>query len=325
MNKYLSYLFIVLAFIFLSVNSTIEATGSIPSFYYKVDATISNVKPKLYEPVTISCKITSDRDIDKASIVLRFDGVEVVRDIKPIGFYAEEIQIKRDIRYYGEKGLIFNIKKGEIKEFSAIVKFIKKPSIYNSINVGFSVRSSDRINGWGVGAWVINYVCVDPVTGLLGNRDDWEKSKNIAVDKNSIICHYDYIAGVFTKEALVGYSGENKKIIALLKEMEPSITDSEALCLHADNYKLIINAIGDPNATDEERIKKLLSAGWLKAIRSGNRENWNKEMHRKMIKVGQKERGKEYFFALKGMAIPVGLILLVFLVMLKFGIKKQKT
>ncbi|MEW6686834.1 MAG: hypothetical protein AB1393_11610 [Candidatus Edwardsbacteria bacterium] len=46
----------------------------------------------------------------------------------------------------------------------------------------------------------------------------------------------------------------NKKIVADMKK-------SEALCLHADNLQLIFKAIGNPTATDDERIKKLLEAG----------------------------------------------------------------
>ena len=61
-----------------------------------------------------------------------------------------------------------------------------------------------------------------------------------------------------------------------MRKFEPALIDSEALCLHQDNYLLIINAIGDSNATDEQRIEYLLKAGWLKAQRLGAeaKEKW---------------------------------------------------
>ncbi len=269
-----------------------EGSKMKPSFHYKVEANVSTDKPKLNEPITITWKITSDKDIEKVGVRFRsLWGVEVITDIQPVGFQTEEIYTKQYSDHRTNRVLIYKISKGETREFTATIKFVKVPTIYKAIGVSFSIQSSDNKNGWGAGGWGVSYVYVDPVTGLLGDRDDWEKSKNIWVDKNSIICHYDYIDGSFTKESLSEYAGENKRIISMLRKIEPSITDSEALNLHSDRFKIGIPYgyesvwIAKENKWDESKqFKYYLDNGWLKAFRSGGREKWIKEYKSKVQK-----------------------------------------
>ena len=94
---------------------------------------------------------------------------------------------------------------------------------------------------------------------------------------------YNHLEGEWMSEPDQGFETTNRQIAEEMKKYEPALSDSEALCLHADNYKLIVNGIGDPKATDAERIEHLLQAGWLGAQRDSAtvKEKWLNEFMEK--------------------------------------------
>lgn len=89
----------------------------------------------------------------------------------------------------------------------------------------------------------------------------------------------------------------------MIKKLEPTLTDSEALCLHSDKYKAGVPYGYKPKGSekdnwrdDSELFKYYLDNGWLKAFRSGARDLWNKEMNKKIKKSWAKGKEKEIFF-----------------------------
>ena len=152
-------------------------------------------------------------------------------------------------------------------------------------------KNGKEQRGGSLGGADIERVVVDEKTGQLGTLG--EKYKGIEY-------HYDVCDGSFTKEPQIGAEEYNRKIIALMKKLEPTLTDSEALCLHSDKYKA-----GEPYGykpkgsekenwrDDSELFKYYLDNGWLKAFRGGNRDLWNKEMNKKIKKSWEDKKKSE--------------------------------
>lgn len=139
-------------------------------------------------------------------------------------------------------------------------------------------------------------ILLDPKTGQMGTEG--EKYKGVEY-------HYDPEAGMFLPEIAPPLGPRNKRIIAMMKRLEPAITDSEALCLHSDFYRLGIPPGTGMKKTEvgmaelevfEEGFQYYLKDGWLKAFREGKREEWIKQESEKTKKLREKRDGKNLNF-----------------------------
>ena len=280
MNR-IKVIFTVIVAVFLVLISTaaegIETTRMRTyDFIYKVEATITPEKPKVGDIITIKWRVFIDKDIPadgKANPTISVKkGAELVGDIEPDRYVTLPL-FKGDIKEYYAR---FKCNASSIKAISSSAK-----ARYLHISVGF--QSFDDVNKRGLGGSGYELFLIDSLTGQLGTRNELLSALYGELSPPRVFMLYNHLEGDWLKEPDQGYTLTNKKIAEEIKKFEPALSDSEALCLHADNYKLIINAIGDPNATDEERIKKLLSAGWLKAIRGGSleKEKWQKDFMKK--------------------------------------------
>jgi hypothetical protein len=156
---------------------------------------------------------------------------------------------------------------GEWQEFVGKYR-ITKPSMW--VTVGAEIRLKAVKAGPGLGH---TFYLLDSLTGQYGTKEQW-LNRGIGV-----LGKYNNVEPQWLSEPDRAWEPSNRKIAQEIRKFEPALIDSEALCLHQDNYLLIINAIGDPNATDSERIEHLLKADWLNAQRSGveAKENWFNE------------------------------------------------
>ena len=156
---------------------------------------------------------------------------------------------------------------GEWREFSVKLRIDK---ITNDVLIQAGTRFKASRSG---AFWGLHLYLLDPETGQYGTKEQW-LNRGIGV-----LGKYNNVEPQWFSEIDPAWEPSNRKIAQEMRKFEPALTDSEALCLHEDNYKLIINAIGDSNATDEQRIEHLLKAGWLDAQRSGAeaKEKWFNE------------------------------------------------
>ncbi|UCG92442.1 MAG: hypothetical protein JSV97_01640 [candidate division WOR-3 bacterium] len=155
------------------------------------------------------------------------------------------------------------MKRGEIRQFKARM-VINEPSPTVSIKAAISAPV------WGPQGVGFLLFLTDEKTGQYDTKDKWlRKAANV-------FWKYNHLDAQWLSEPDPKLEASNRQIAVEMKKFEPALTDSEALCLHQDNYFLIINAIGDSCATDSERVEHLLKAGWLEAQRAGAKakEKW---------------------------------------------------
>jgi len=173
----------------------------------------------------------------------------------------------------GREHIIYGyLKKGETRRFKAkmVIKEAKE-----RVGIGGSIVAMRPVP-FGQGVYIEMFL-VDPQNGQYGTKEEWLKRTV------SVFWKYNNVEPQWLVEPDCAWEESNRKIVQEMRKFEPSLSDSEALCLHQDNYLLIINAIGDANATDEQRIEHLLEAGWLEAQRAGaqSKEVWFQEFMEK--------------------------------------------
>jgi len=158
------------------------------------------------------------------------------------------------------------MKKDDEKNFKATM-IIDKPQEIVSIKGGIISPGSGYPGPFGYG---LDIYLIDEEIGQYGSREQW------LAKKYGVLAKYNNVEPQWLNEYDVSWVKSNRKIVSMMRQFEPTLSDSEALCLHQDNYLLIINAVGNSEANDEERIKHLLEAGWLKAQRSDaqTKEQW---------------------------------------------------
>jgi len=167
---------------------------------------------------------------------------------------------------------------GEWREF--IGKFrITKPATQVSFGAGICLKASP---GSGTGKSRFLYL-VDPETGQYGTKEEYE-------GKLSVEYRYDPLAGTFTCSPSQNPAPveENKAIIKMISQLEPALSDSEALLLHAEQYK-----VGAPKGvckwdeenqrwTEEKIFEYYLKDGWFKALKEHRLEQWRIEEKKKI-------------------------------------------
>jgi hypothetical protein len=180
------------------------------------------------------------------------------------------------------------LKRDEIKQFKATMVINKAvPTV--SIN---SVIEGGGRSGQSIGFVIF---LIDKQTGQYGTKEEYE-------GKLPIEYRYDPVAGSFTCSPSQNPAPveENRRIIKLIKQLEPALRDSEALYLHSDMYR-----VGIPKGAaqwdetnklwnDSGIFKYYLKDGWLKAFREGKIEQW-REKEKKKIENESKEGSFNFF------------------------------
>jgi len=239
-----------------------EATKEQPLFqnYIEGEMRIVGDYPKVGEIFEVVYRIRVKEVMDYLRIpFLTEDYCAVIRCIPP---EAAEIIGK-------DKFFFTGLTLGETKEFRTRCRILKPVTwicIDGDIDRAVEGKSLGPIATKG-DKWLW---LTDPETGQYGTKDQW-LNRGIGV-----LGKYNNVEPQWFSEIDPTWEPSNRRIVQEMRKFEPALTDSEALCLHQDNYFLIINAIGDANATDEERIEHLLKADWLNAQRSGAeaKEKW---------------------------------------------------
>ncbi len=243
-------------------------------------------------------------------------GAKVISSLEPIGFTVWEKEKINDYfkRKEGvDKLLWFTIRENEEKKFRLKVKLNKKLQenrikVLPIVQIIVAVNSYTKEHRWDQGHVSLHLYLIDENSGLLGTKK--EKEKGLPVEYR-----YDAVDGTFYPPGSLDTPVNvewNRKIIKMMKELEPALSDSQALLLHSDHYR-----IGTPKeathwdeekkclVTDEEKIfEYYLKDGWFKALLSGKREEWiKKEKEKIKLQYEEEKKGgssKAKFFRHRG-------------------------
>lgn len=155
------------------------------------------------------------------------------------------------------------LKKGDIRHFSTTM--IISHQVEEILIGGKVIVANFPAQGIGIELFLI-----DEKNGLYGSREQWLQRRI------GVLGQYNNIEPEWLDVPDPAWVESNRLIAENMRKFEPTLTDSEALCLHWDNYVLIIHGIGDSGAPDSERIVHMLQAGWLEAQRSSleQKKNW---------------------------------------------------
>lgn len=205
-------------------------------------------QPRLDEEVDLICTVTPGIDVPKLKISFRFP-----RGVEPVS---------------GRTSIYTSARKGETKTYRVTVKFKSSPATLTA-NVGSAYKNykGDEVVRPSEGATIWLYL-VDEEAGLFGTELEYRNSK--------LEFRYNPADGIWLDMGEPGLADWNKRIIDMAKKLEPAMTDSEALCLHADidNVKSPYKYLGPVLAergglSDEIVMKYLLEQGWLRKHREG--------------------------------------------------------
>lgn len=298
------FLIVIVVICFLMVENTL-ASKIRPVFTIKVTKKVTPWLPHLGDELEIVYTVESKYDLDSIYIMLfPVKGARVTSFLEPLGFKVWEKE--KYNKYYMKNHrtgsiLWFTIKKGEKKKFRLRVKLDEKvleKRIKMELIVGITVGVTSlwtKEHGDGKGHQHLGLYLIDEKTGLLGTKK--EKEKGLPVEYR-----YDAVDGTFYPPGSLDTPVNvewNRRIIKMMKKLEPALSDSQALLLHSDHYR-----IGTPKeashwdkekkclVTDEEKIfEYYLKDGWFKALLSGKREEWIKK-EREKIKLQYEEKKK---------------------------------
>ncbi|MCK4575286.1 hypothetical protein KAU34_02650 [candidate division WOR-3 bacterium] len=276
-----------------------------PTFSLKVTKEVTPWPPHLGDELEIVYTVQAKYDLDSIYIShLPVKGGRVISHLEPIGFRVWEKEKYNE--YYKklqgiDRLLWFTIEKGEKKRFRLKVKLDekipeKRIKVFPIVDISVGVKSLwTKEHGDGVGVADIQLYLLDEKTGLLGTGKD--KEKGLPVEYR-----YDAVDGTFYPPGKLDTPVNvewNRRITQMMKKLEPALSDSQALLLHSDHYR-----IGTPKeathwdeekkcfVTDEEKIfEYYLTDGWFKALLSGKREEWIKKEKEK-IKLQYEEKKK---------------------------------
>ncbi|HEX7320947.1 MAG TPA: hypothetical protein VF399_11420 [bacterium] len=173
------------------------------------------------------------------------------------------------------------MKKGDFKQFKVKMKINKAVP---TVSIGSAITSKK----WPARELVLVIFLIDSLTGRYGTKEEYER-------KLPVEYRYDFIDGSFigaydqTRVSLE----ENRQIIKMMKLLEPALSDSEALLLHSDMYRIGIPkgaAIWDE--VNKRWIEKgifeyYLKDGWYKALQQGMLEQWREDEKRKIENEGK--------------------------------------
>lgn len=121
-------------------------------------------------------------------------------------------------------------------------------------------------------------VLLDRKTGQYGKGEDRFKP--------SVLWRYNNVEPQWLPGPDAGWEESNRKIVDAMKKYEPTLSDSEALCLHQEHYVIVTSPIWKKFESDSARITAILREGWLAAIRSGAdaKQKWSDAFMKKYLK-----------------------------------------
>ncbi|HEX7319414.1 MAG TPA: hypothetical protein VF399_03535 [bacterium] len=195
--------------------------------------------------------------------------------VKFFGSEGVEIISGKEHKFFG------CMHKGDVKEFKAkmiIKKSDPRINIYGGI--------SDQI--WGPQGIGFDLFLIDNKTAQYGTKIEQES-------KLPVEYRYDPIVGSFTCTPSQNPAPveENRRIINTMKQLEPALSDSEALLLHSEMYKVGIPkgaAIWDSlnqHWIDKGIFEYYLKDGWYNALQQGTLEQWREDEKRKIENEGK--------------------------------------
>ena len=255
-----------------------QATKELPPLqnYIEGEMRLNGVHPKVGETFDIVYRIKIKKDADWT---LRRDNLE--KDyVAIIRCYPSD-----GIKIVGQDQFFFSgLIPGEIKEFHTrcqILKSVEWIGMDGDIDLAVNGKSYGPVATSGDATlWLI-----DRGTGQYGTRKEYE-------GKLSVEYRYDPVDGSFTCSPSQNPAPveENRRLIKMIKQLETALSDSEALLLHSDQYR-----IGVPEGLprwdennnrwlEEEIFEYYLKDGWYRALREGRREEW---IQNEKNKVGQ--------------------------------------
>jgi hypothetical protein len=174
----------------------------------------------------------------------------------------------------GENIFFFSgLKLGETKEFRARCRIVK-PWNWIQVTGHIALGRKGDVRGAVSAKGGIPLYLIDPKTGQYGTRKDAYEG---------IECRYEAATFGFMSGPDPAVRELNKKVIVMMRKMEPALSDSEALLLHSE-----IAQVGAPQEFHPKKFEKgmlpgeeyeeiymyYLRNGWLKAVREGRHKNW---------------------------------------------------
>ncbi len=228
-------------------------------------------EPRLGETVRVTYTITPSEDVPEMRVSFdKLKGVEVVSG-----------------------GTVFHsgADKGETKVFSIEVRLVSSP-----VDLGVWVRGKAILeDGTSLplcSGGRLARMIVDEETGQFGTWGEYCNSK--------LEFRYDPVDGSWLEVGVPGLASWNRRIIEMMRRLEPAISDSEALCLHSEMYQVLIppevSARWDEEKQEwieDEIFRYYLQEGWLKAMREGRREDWQREQKEKIEREWERHRREE--------------------------------
>jgi hypothetical protein len=184
----------------------------------------------------------------------------------------------------GENLFFFSgLKLGETKEFRARCRIVK-PWNWIQVTGHIALGRKGDVRGAVSAKGGIPLYLIDPKTGQYGTRKDAYEG---------IECRYEAATFGFMSGPDPAVRELNKQVIAMMRKMEPALSDSEALLLHSEIAQVGVPTEVHPKKFEkgmlpgeeyEEFYKYYLRNGWLKAIREGRHEEWIKDEKSKLEK-----------------------------------------
>lgn len=211
-----------------------------------------------------------------------------------------------------------SLKLGEWHEFIGKFRIIK---LVTQISFGAGIHLKE-FAGSGTGRSITLFL-VDSTVGQYGTKEEYEG--NLPIEYRYDPVDWSFTCSPSQNPAPVD---ENRRIIKMIKQFEPALSDSEALLLHSDQYR-----VGLPEGLpmwneenkrwmDEEIFEYYLKDGWFKALREGRHEKWIQDEKNKFKNV--RKRGNLNSFVLVIAIIVVIIIILVGLKRNIFRVRPEK-
>jgi len=247
-----------------------ETTKELPTLQRHIDGEIQikGAYPKVGETfnVVYQIKIKEHADWTRFKDFFERDYVAVIR-----------CNPSKAIRVVGQDQFFFSgLTPGETKEFHTCCQILepaKWVNIDGDIELVVRGKNLGAVATYGdARLWLI-----DPETGQYGSTEV------IEAEYESIVYRYEATTFGFMSGPDPAVAEINRKVIVMMRKMEPTLSDSEALLLHSD-----IALVGAPpeyhprkveegmlpGEEYEEFYKYYLEKGWLKAVREGKHEDW---------------------------------------------------
>jgi hypothetical protein len=174
---------------------------------------------------------------------------------------------------------------GEWREFSVKLRIDK---IANDVLIQTGTRFKASRSGAPGG---LHIYLLDSLTGQYGTKEEYE-------GKLPVEHRYDPVDGSFTcsPDRNPAPVEENRRIIKMIRDLEPRLSDSLALLFHSDQYR-----VGVPKGLprwdeekqrwiEEEIFKYYLNDGWFEALQEGRREAWIIQEREKIMKEVDKHK-----------------------------------